>query len=113
MIVALVLVVLWYSASSGRGYLLRVDFSFTPEAIGAEVVVDGEVIDTLEVLRRQLINGVRVPRGEHVVVIRSERCVGTPLTVAPASGERNISIFVHLFESTVENRFVCTFGLRR
>ena len=41
-IVALVMVILWYTASTGRGYLLRVDFAFVPEAIGAEVVVDGE-----------------------------------------------------------------------
>lgn len=56
-----------------------VDFTYVPEAIGADVVVDGEPLDTLKMLRRQLINGIRVSNGEH----------------------------------TVDNRFVCTYSLRR
>ena len=107
------MVVLWYTASSGRGYVLRVDFTFLPEAIGAEVVVDGEVVDTLKILRRQLINGIRVSNGEHVVVIRSEDCGGRPLTVVPGPREKAVSVFVHLNEQTVENRFVCRFAMRR
>ena len=107
------MVILWYTASTVRGYLLRVDFAVVPEAIGAEVVVDGEVVDTLHMLRRQLINGIRVSKGEHVVVIRSEDCVGRPLTVVPGPREKTVSVFVHISERTVENRFVCTFFLRR
>ncbi len=107
------MVILWYTASTGRGYLLRVDFAFVPEAIGAEVVVDGEVVDTLHMLRRQLINGVRVSSGEHVVAIRSEGCVGRPMTVVPGPQEKTVSLFLHISELTVENRFVCTFFLRR
>ena len=112
-IVSLAMVTLWYTASTGRGYLLRVDFTFVPEAIGAEVVVDGEVVDTLHMLRRQLINGIRVAKGEHLVVIRSENCVGRPLTVVPGQLEKTVSLFLHISEQTVENRFVCTFSLRR
>ena len=113
MIVGLAMVILWYSASTVRGYLLRVDFGFVLEAIGAEVVVDGEVVDTLHMLRGQLINGIRVSNGEHVVVIRSEDCVGRPLTVVPRPREKTVSVFVYISELTVENRFVCTFFLRR
>ncbi len=112
-ILALAMVIIWYTASTVRGYLLRVDFAFVPEAIGAEVVVDGEVVDTLHMLRRQLINGIRVSKGEHVVVIRSEDCVGRPLTVVPGPREKTVFLFLHISEQTVENRFVCTFFLRR
>ena len=112
-ILGLAMVILWYTASTVRGYLLRVDFAFVPEAIGAEVVVDGEVVDTLHMLRRQLINGIQVSSGEHVVAIQSEDCVGRPLTVVPEPREKTVSLFVHLSEQSVENRFVCTFFLRR
>ena len=107
------MVILWYSASTVRGYLLRVDFTVVPEALGAEVLVDGEVVDTLHMLRRQLINGIQVSSGEHVVVIQSEDCVGRALTVVPGPREKTVSVFVHVSELTVENRFVCTFFLRR
>ncbi len=113
MTLGLAMVILWYTASSGRGYLLRVDFAFVPEAIGAAVVVDSEVVDTLKILRRQLINGIRVSNGEHVVVIRSEDCGGRPLTVVPGQWQKTVSVFVHLREQTVERRFVCTYTLRR
>ena len=113
MTLGLAMVILWYTASSGRGYMLRVDFTFVPEAIGAGVVVDGEVVDTLKMLRRRLVNGIRVSNGEHVVVIRSEDCGGRPLTVVPGPREKTVSVFVHLNEQTVDNRFVCTFAMRR
>jgi hypothetical protein len=107
------MVILWYNATTGRGYLLRVDFTFVPDAIGAEVVIDGEVVDTLHMLRRQLINGIRVPNGEHVVLIQSESCLGRPLTVVPGSREKTVSLFVHSTRQTVENQYRCVFFLRR
>ncbi len=97
----------------GRGYIIRVDFTYVPEAIGADVVIDGEPIDTLKMLRRQLINGIQVSSGEHTLVIRSEHCVGDPLSVAPIRREKTVSVFVNLQERTVDGRFVCTFALRR
>ena len=100
-------------ASSGRGYIIRVDFTYVPEAIGADIVIDGEPIDTLKMLRRQPINGIRVSNGEHILVIRSEDCVGRPLTVVPIRRENTVSVFLQLQERTVDNRFVCTFALRR
>jgi hypothetical protein len=114
MVVALALVIMWYVAISGRGYVVRIDFTFAlPDAIGAEVVIDGEVVDTLHMLRRQPINGVRVEKGEHVVELRSENCEGRPFDVVPGEHEKSVSLFVHLIERTVDNRFVCTLALRR
>jgi hypothetical protein len=112
-ITAALLVIAWIVATSGRGYIIRVDFTYVPEAIGADVVVDGEPVDTLKILRRQPINGIRVSKGEHNLVIRSEDCVGNPLTVTPIRGEKTISVFLQLQEHTVDNRFVCTYALRR
>jgi hypothetical protein len=63
-ILALALLIMWYGAFSGRGYVVRIDFTFAlPDAIGAEVLLDGEVVDTLQMLRRQPINGIRVEKG--------------------------------------------------
>ena len=74
MVVALVLLVMWYGAFGGCGYIVRIDFPCAmEEAIGAEVVIAGEVIDTLHMLRRQPINGIRVGKGNHVVELRSDR----------------------------------------
>lgn len=113
-ILALALVIMWYGAVSGRGYVVRIDFAFAmPDAIGAEVVIDGEVVDTLEMLRRQPINGIRVSKGEHVVELRSEDCGGRPLNVIPGKGVKSLSVFVHLMEQTVDKQFVCTLALRR
>jgi hypothetical protein len=50
---ALALFVMWYVAFSGSGYIVRIYFAFAiEEAIGAEVVIDGVVVDTLHMLRR-------------------------------------------------------------
>ena len=113
MVLALALVLLWYGAFTGRGYLMRVDFTFALEAMGAEVVVDGEVIDTLAMLRRQPINGIRLPRGDHTVAIQSKDCDGLPFDLMPERHERNVSLFVYLNERTVDGQFVCTFTIRR
>ena len=114
MVLAVVLVIMFCSALGGRGYVVRIDFTFAiPEAIGAEVLLDGEVMDTLQMLRRQPINGIRVEKGGHVVELRSEDCGGRPMEVIPGEHEQSVSLFVHLIEQTVDNRFVCTLALRR
>ena len=113
-IVAALLVIGTLWASSGSGYLLRVDFTYAiPEAFGADVIVDGVTLDTLKMLRRQPVNGIRVPNGEHVLVIESEQCIGIPLTITPVRREKTISVFVNLQERTVDGRFRCMFQLRR
>ena len=113
MVVGVALAFLWYGVITGRGYVMRIDFTFALEAIGAEVVIDGEVVDTLAMLRRQPINGIRVSKGEHTVVIRSEACGGRPIDVVPGRHEKTVSLFVNLSEGTVDDRFVCTFAMRR
>lgn len=114
MVVALALVVMAYGAFGGRGYVVRIDFTFAmDEAIGAEVVIDGQVVDTLQMLRRQPINGIRVEKGNHVVELKSERCQGPPVAVVPQNQEQSVSLFVYLMERTVDNRYVCTLELRR
>jgi hypothetical protein len=112
-IVGALLVVAWIITTAGRGYIIRIDFTFVPEAVGADVVIDGETVDTLKMLRRQPINGIRVAKGEHVLVIQSDYCDGSPLTVVPIRREKTISIFVNVQERTVDKRFTCTFELRR
>jgi hypothetical protein len=112
-IVATLLVVAWIITSAGRGYIIRVDFTFVPEAIGADVVIDGETIDTLKLLRRQPINGIRVAKGEHVLAIQSEYCGGSPLAIVPIRREKTISVFVNVQERTVDKKFTCTFELKR
>lgn len=114
MVVALALVVMWYGAFGGRGYIVRIDFTFAmEEAIGAEVVIDGAVVDTLHMLRRQPINGIRVEKGNHVVELRSERCDGPPMEVIPENQEQSVSLFVHLQERWGDNGYACTLALRR
>lgn len=100
-IVSLVMVILWYTATTGRGYLLRVDFSFVPDAIGAEVVVDGEVVDTLHMLRRQLINGIRasaLPRHAITGAVRLFWISSRIMPTSPVSA--NGLLEKHLWTST-------------
>jgi hypothetical protein len=35
------------------------------------------------------------------------------MEVIPGGREQSVSLFVHLIEQTVDNRFVCTLALRR
>ena len=112
-IVAALLVVTWIIASAGRGYIIRVDFTYVPEAIGADIVIDGETVDTLKMLRSQPINGIRVTNGEHLLAIQSEDCGGNPLPVVPIRREKTVSVFVSLQERTVDGQFECTFQLGR
>ena len=114
MVLSLALILLWYGAFTGRGYIVRIDFTFVvTEAIDAEVVIDGVVVDTLAMLRRQPINGIRVSKGDHTVVLRTEYCDGRPFDVMPERYEKTVSLFVHLNEGTVDGRFVCTLWMRR
>ncbi len=106
-------VIATFLASGARGYIIRVDFTYVPDAIGADVVVDGEPVDTLKILRRQPINGIRVSKGEHILVIRSEDCVGNPLTVTPIRGEKTISVFHHLAEGCGQRRICRLVGVSR
>jgi hypothetical protein len=54
-----------------------------------------------------------VEKGKHIVELRSEQCEGQPMEVVPQNQEQSVSVFVHLMERIVDNRFECTLALRR
>ena len=74
------------------------------------VMIDGEVVGTLELLHGQPVNGFRVEKGEHVVSVRSEDCAGRPERVDTSDG-RLFLLMADLKEGFVGGQFRCTITL--
>jgi hypothetical protein len=111
MIVGTALVLMWIFASGGADRIIQIDYSWTGGQIeGAEVMIDGEVVGTLELLHGQPVNGFRVEKGKHVVSVRTEDCAGRPERVDTSNG-RLFLLMADLKEGFVGGRFRCTITL--
>ena len=111
MVVGAALVVMWILATGGADRIIQIDYSWTGDQIeGAEVVIDGEVVGTLERLHGQPVNGFRVDKGEHVVSVRNEDCNGRPERVDTSDG-RLFLFMADLKEGFVGGHFRCTITL--
>ena len=91
-VAAALVVGLWWLYSGGPGYVIQIDYQWIGEfADGAEVVIDGAVVDTLSWdPRGRPVRGYSVEAGEHVVDIRTERCESRPETVQVEASRINI-----------------------
>jgi hypothetical protein len=111
MILAAALVLMWIFASGGADRIIQIDYSWTGDQIeGAQVMIDGEVVGTLELLHGKPVNGFRVEKGEHVVSVRSEDCAGRPERVDTSDG-RIFLLMADLKEGFVGGQFRCTITL--
>lgn len=82
-----VVVVLWRAAGGGSTYVVQIEFGMAPDFLtGAEVVVDGNVVGTLERYRRRTLNGFEVSEGDHTVEVRKDGCPGEPTRVTAGFG---------------------------
>lgn len=112
MIVAAGLVVAWVLASGGASYIIQVDYSWTGGMLeGADVVIDGEVVGTLEPIGRQHVTGFRVARGEHVLSVRSEDCRGRPERVESGPRTRRILFMADVQEGLSADGYSCVVTL--
>jgi hypothetical protein len=112
MIVGAGLVIAWVVASGGASYLIQVDYSWTGDMLeGAEVVIDGEVVGTLEPIGRQRVTGFRVERGEHVVSVRSADCRGRPERVESGPSTRRIVFMADIQEALAADGYRCVVTL--
>jgi len=78
---------LWRGYAGGPSYVVQIDYQWAADfAEGAEVLVDGEVVGTLEKLGRRHVNGFKVARGEHTVELRTPNCETRPepVTLGPS-----------------------------
>lgn len=86
-VAVVVLFLLWRAYAGGPSYIVQIDYQWAaPMAEGAEVLVDGEVVGTLEKLGRRYVNGFEVAGGEHTVELRPPDCGGRPeqVTLGPS-----------------------------
>ncbi len=104
----------WWYASGGPSYILQIDYSWTGDMIrGADVILDGEVIGTLEpVTGNQPVTGFKIEKGEHTVTVRHEDCTGRPETFTAGSGGRRILFMADIDERFEGGVFRCTIRLR-
>lgn len=106
-----VLMVLMWQFSGINTPVLQVEWGAIPELAGAEVVVDGEVVGTLELLRRRTRNGFKVDKGPHQVLLRWDRCPGIPDTITAVSG-RPILLMADIEDRMVGSEVRCMVVLR-
>ena len=94
-----VVVGLWWIYTGGPGYVIQVDYQWVGGlADGAEVVIDGVVVDTLAWdPRGRPVRGYEVEKGEHVVELRSPRCDSRPDSVT-AGPSRLVQVFADFEE---------------
>jgi hypothetical protein len=76
---AILLMLFWRFCGGAPGHLVQVDFSIDPELFfGAEVVIDGEVVGSLQPSGARNLTGFRVEEGEHTVEIRLDGYLTEP-----------------------------------
>ncbi|NJD18106.1 MAG: hypothetical protein FIA95_02310 [Gemmatimonadetes bacterium] len=86
-VVGAVLFGAWLVLGRARSYVIQIDWAWTGDlATGAEVLVDGVVVGTLEPMRRRPVRGFEVEKGTHVVTLRGGPCETRPDTVAVGPG---------------------------
>lgn len=81
-VVFVILFVLWVAMGGAPGYVIQIDWGWAGDlATGAEVVVDGVVVGTLEPAGRRPVRGFEVEKGTHEVTLRGGPCEARPDTV--------------------------------
>lgn len=93
-IAAAIVVGLWWIYSGGPSHVIQIDYQWVAGyADGAEVVIDGVVVDTLRVdPRGRPVIGYEVEPGEHVVELRTRHCDTRPETVQVGASRLNILV---------------------
>ncbi len=81
-VVCVILFVLWVAMGGAPGHVVQIDWGWAGDlATGAEVVVDGAVVGTLEPMGRRPVRGFEVGKGAHEVTLRGGPCAARPDTV--------------------------------
>jgi hypothetical protein len=76
---AILLILLWRFCGGAPSHLVQVDFSIDPELFsGAEVVIDGKVVGSLQPYGTRNLTGFHVEEGEHTVEIRLDGHLSEP-----------------------------------
>jgi hypothetical protein len=86
-VAVVILFLLWRVWAGPPSYILQIDYQWAADFVeGAEVLVDGEAVGTLERLRNRPVNGFEVTGGEHTVELRTPNCTSRPekVTMGPA-----------------------------
>ena len=74
-IAVVVLFLLWRAYAGPPSYILQIDYQWAADFVeGADVMVDGDSVGTLEKLGRRFVNGFEVARGDHTVELRTANC---------------------------------------
>ena len=74
-IVVVLLFLMWRLYAGGPSYIVQIDYQWAAHLVeGADVLVDGDSVGTLEKLGRRFVNGFEVSKGEHTVELRTPNC---------------------------------------
>ena len=82
-----VLFALWMVLTGGPGYVIQIDYQWTSDlVVGADVLIDGEVVGTLEPVGNRPVIGFPVEAGPHTVDLVTPNCEtrAENVTVGPA-----------------------------
>lgn len=75
MATVLIVVILWKSCVNRPAYLVQIQFGIAPEVLGgAEVVIDGEVVGSLQRHGGRTVSGFPVEEGDHTAELMLPGC---------------------------------------
>ena len=100
-------------SGGGPGYIIQIDYTWGSTFLdGADVLIDGELAGNLEARNGARVNGFRVEKGDHVVVVQNEDCVGRPDTVTSGPSSRLVVLITDLDNRVYEGERQCVVLLR-
>ena len=111
MVAVMILIVIGRSCL-GPTHFVQIEFGMDPEYLaGAEVLIDGEVVGTLERRGSRTVNGFGVEEGDHTVEVRTEDCEGEPVRITSGVGGTTVRLMAVPEDSYRDERTVCVVRL--
>lgn len=91
--VVAILAILWRRSVGAPANVVQVQFGIAPEALtGAEMVIDGKVVGTLERHGGRTVSGFRVTEGDHTAELRLPGCSSEPARFTSGFGGRLVTL---------------------
>jgi hypothetical protein len=88
---AAILVILWKQGVEDPAYIVQIHFGMAPQALaGAEVMIDSEVVGTLEEHDNRFVSGFRVEEGDHIAELRLPGCASEQARFTSGFGGANV-----------------------
>lgn len=109
-----IVVILWRSCLGGPAYTVQIYFGRDAELlVGAEVVIDGEVVGVLERHGNRTVSGFAVDEGDHTAELRLPGCDSEQARFTSGFGGATVTLVWYPDISVQRGDSVCVLRLER